>query len=121
MNSPSNSTVVKAPRRWFYGLAMLLLWVAVAAAFQQKGRESSVAITSALRIASGKKETDESRTNVQQIIQDAGRWQMLSVAAVLLAIVSWGIALWRREHSRWVRVCLVVLLTLYVMLELMMV
>jgi hypothetical protein len=121
MENPPDAAVVKTPRRWFYGLAGLLLWLAVAAAFQQKGCESSVATTTATRLAAGEKATNASRINVQKIIQNAERWEMLSYAAVLLALVSWGIALWRREKSRWVWVCLVGLLALYVMLELMMV
>lgn len=121
MDAPSDAMSAEAPRRWFYGAAVLLLILGVTAAFFQKGRESSVAITGAMRFASGRPETNESRNEVQRIIQIAALWHSLSLAAVLLAILSWCIAIGRRENHRWVWVPVAVLLALYVLLELMMV
>lgn len=72
----------------------------VVAALVQKGRESAVGITVAKRIASGVQGTVEHQNAVQQIIRDAEIWQILSLAAVFLAFISWGVAVWRREKPR---------------------
>jgi hypothetical protein len=121
MAAPSDVTSTPTPRPWFYGAAVILTFIGVTAAFFQKGLESNVAVTVAKRIASGVQETDEHRNSVQQIIENAERWQILSLAAVLLTIVLWGIAVWRREKLRGTWAIIVSLLALYVMLELMMV
>ena len=89
-----------APRCWFYMAAVLLMLIAVTIAFVQKRRESGVAIVGARRAAAGAQVTDEYRNSVQQIIQDAERWAILSFAAVLSAIVSSGVALRRHETLR---------------------
>ena len=95
--------------------------IGVTAASFQKGHESNVAVAVAKRIASGVQETDEHRDSVQQIIKNAESWQILSLAAVFLAIVSWSVALWRREKHRGAWVVIVAFLALYVMLELILV
>jgi len=122
-SNAANETASSAalPRCWFYAAAALLMLIGVAAAFVQKGRESMVGQTAAKRTAAGLHETEESRNEVQQIIRDAERWQVLSLAAVFLAIVSWSIALSRHERLRGGWMVVVVFLALYVMLELMMV
>jgi hypothetical protein len=121
MDTPPDTPSAASSRRWFYGAAMLLLLVGVTAAFFQIVREGAVAATGAKRIAAGVQETDEHRNNLQQIIQDAERWQILSLAAVSLAIASWGIAVWRHETLRGAWVIIVSLLALYVVLELLIV
>jgi hypothetical protein len=110
---------IAPPRRLFYGLAITLLLFAVASAFVQTGYESGVGTSGAKRMAAGLKETAESKSEVERLISNAGCWQSVGFAAVLLAFLSWGIAMWRRERHRWV--WLVVLLSIYVMLELLMV
>jgi cation transport ATPase len=120
-NAPSDTASTAAPRRWFYGAAVILMLIGVTAAFFEKGYESNVAITVAKRIASGVQETDEHRNSVQQIIQNAERWQFLSLTAVFLAMVSWSIAAWRREKLCGAWVVVVSSLALYILLELMMV
>jgi hypothetical protein len=117
MDAPS----AEAPRHWFYRAAVLLLLVGVTAAILQKEREGAVAKAGAARIAARAEATEEYKSNVQHFTQAAEHWMMLSLAATFLAIVSWCIAIWRRENHRWVWVPVVVLLSLYVLLELMMV
>ena len=121
MDAPSDPSSAKPPRRWFYGLAVLLMLVGVVTAFVQKGRESTVAISGAKWVASGAKEPIKHQDDVQQIIYDAARWAMLSLVAVLAAMVSWGVAVWRRErlHGSWA--VIVSLLALWVGLQLLMV
>ena len=58
---------------------------------------------------------------MQQAIQDARQWGVVSVVTVAVAILSWSIAIWRRETQRWTWVPVVLLLSFYVLLELMMV
>jgi hypothetical protein len=110
-----------SPRRWFYAAATLLMLIGVAAAFVQKSRESKVARTGAIRAAAGLQPTEDSRIEVQQIIRDARYWQSASLTAVFLSILSWGIALTRRENTRASWAVLVSLFALYVALQLMMV
>jgi hypothetical protein len=109
------------PRRSFYGLAVILLLIAVAAAFVQKRYESGVAASGVGRIAAGVTETSESKGEVERLIWNARCWQMIGFGAALLALLSCGIAARSREKHRWVWVGIVVLLALYVLLELMMV
>ncbi len=121
MDAPSDTPTTATPRRWFYGAAVLLMLVGVGTAFVQKGRESAVAITGAQWADSGRKDPVKHENDVQQIIRDAKRWAMLSLATVLVAMVSWGIAVGRCERLRGARALIVLLLALWVMLELIMV
>lgn len=105
MGIESDTTSVAPPRRLFYGLAMLLLLFGIAATFLQKEYEVAVVLAGANRDAA-----------VQHIIQDADCWMILSLVAVSLAIVSWGIATWRHEKRCWIWV-FVAVLSLYVALE----
>lgn len=109
------------PCAWFYGAAVLLLIVGVTAAFVQKIREGAVAVTAAKRIASGVQETESHRNSIQRIIHEAQRWEMLGLAAVSLAVVSWGIAAWRREKHRGTWAVIISLLAFFVLLQLLMV
>ena len=120
MDAPPDTVSAAAPRRWFYGAAVLFMLLGVAVAFVQKGRESAVGQTAARRIATGVHE-NEYHNEVQQIIRDAQCWADLSLAAVFLAIVSWAVAVRRRERRRGTWAILVSLFALYVMLQLMMV
>jgi len=86
MGVSSDTASAAAPRCWFYGAAVILMLVGVAAAFVQKGYESNVAITGAKRTAAGVQETDESRNEVQQIIRDAVLWADLSLAGGFLGV-----------------------------------
>jgi hypothetical protein len=121
MDAPSDSSSAPTPRRWFYGLAVLLMLVGVVTAFVQKGRESAVAVSGAKWFASGRKEPVKHENDVQQIIRDASRWAMLSLAAVVAAMVSWGVAVSRRERLRGSWAVIVSLLALWVGLQLIMV
>lgn len=121
MGAPSDTACAAAPRCWFYVATVFLMLIGVTAALFQKVHEGNVAITVAKRIASGVQETDEHRNSVQQIIQNAERWKILSLAAVFLAVVSWSIAAWRREKLRVAWMVVVSFLALYILLELMMV
>lgn len=114
-------SVTETPRRFFYGLAILLLLLAVAATFVQKRYEGGVGTSAASRIATGAMETSESKSEVGGLIWKAECWEVVGVVAVSLALLSCGIAAWRREKHRWAWVWIVVLLSLYVGLELLMV
>jgi hypothetical protein len=118
MNAES---ITGTPRRVFYGLAVILLLLAVASAVVQKVYEGGVGISGARRMAAGLKETEESKGEVNRLIWNAGCWQGVGLTAALLALVSCGIANTRRENHRWVWVSIVVLLAFYIMLELVMV
>jgi membrane-associated PAP2 superfamily phosphatase len=109
------------PRRWFYGLAVLLMLAGVVTAFVQKGRESAVAIAGAKWAASGPNEPIKHENDVQQIIHDANRWAMLSLAAVVAAMASWGVAVSRRERLCGSWAVIVSLLALWIGLQLIMV
>lgn len=109
MQQSTNATAPQKAGRIFYVATVALLLMAIAITFIQKQRESAVAIAGA------------TRGNVQQVVQEAKYWAILSLATVSLAILLWGIAIWRREKHRWAWVPVVVLLSLYVLLELMMV
>jgi hypothetical protein len=98
---------------------VILLLLAVAAAFIQKHFEGGVGISAASRMAAGLKETSEFKSDVGGLIWKAECWEVTGIVAVSLALLSCGIAAWRREKHRWVWVCVVVLLSLYVLLELM--
>jgi hypothetical protein len=121
MDTPSDTLLPPTPRRWFYGVAVLMMLIGVATAVVQKGRENAVAVTVAKRIASGVQETEEHWNNVRQIIQDAKSWRILSLVIVSLAIVSWGIAAGRGEKCRGIWIIIVSLLALFVAIELIMV
>jgi hypothetical protein len=112
--NPESTT--ETPRRLFYGLAMTLLSFAVVSTVVQKGYESGCGTTVARRIA---EEKIEAKT--EALIWNAGCWQFVGLAAISLALLSCGIATNRRENYRWVWVGIVVLLSIYVMLELLMV
>ena len=109
MQQTTDVPVPQQSRRIFYVAAIFLLLVAVALAFIQKRHESAVAIEF---VKGG---------NVQQHIQEAQRWFLVSLATVATAMFSCGIALYRREKQRWTRVSIVVLLMLYVGLQLIIV
>lgn len=121
MDASSDTLSVESPRHWFSGAAMLLMLFGVAFAFVQKGRESAVARTAAKQIASGVQRTEADHEAVQQIIQDAEGWEITGFAAVLSTLVSWAIAVSRREKPRGGGAVLVSLLALYVGLQLLMV
>jgi hypothetical protein len=121
-SDPTSETADSAavPQRWFYTAAVILMLVGVAAAFVQKNRESAVGVTVARRIAAGVHE-EGYRNEADQLIRDAQCWEVLGLAAVGLAIVSWMIALWRREKHRGTWAIIVSLFALYVGLQLIMV
>jgi hypothetical protein len=120
-DTPSDTPVVASPRRWFYVAALVLMLAGAAAAFVQKGRESAAAQTTARRVASGVQQTDADRNTVGRIIEDAHCWAHVSFAAVFSAIVSWGVAVVRREKLRWAWAGIVVLFAFYFLLELIIV
>jgi hypothetical protein len=95
--------------------------VGVVAAFVQKGRESAVAVSEAKWAATGRKEPVKHENDVRQIIHDASRWAMLSLAAVVAAMVSWGVAVSRRERLRGSWAVIVSLLALWIGMQLIMV
>ena len=105
----------------FYGLAVILLLLAVAVAFVQKHCERRVGTSTATRIAAGLKDTDQTKSEVGGLIWKAGFWEVVGAVAVSLALLSCGIAVWRHEPCRWGWTYIVVLLVLYVGLELLMV
>ena len=109
MQQVTGATTPRATGRMFCITTIILLLMAVAVAFIQKQRESAVALAGA------------TGGNEQQTVQEANYWMILSLAMVSLAVLSWVIAVWRREKQRWVWVPIVALLSLYVLLELMMV
>jgi hypothetical protein len=121
MLATSDTPSVASPRRWFYGAAVVLMLIGVATAVVQKARESAVAQTGARRAAAGLPVTKASQAEVQQIIREAHRWADVSLAAVFFAMVSWRVAVSRREKRCGANVVVVCLLALYVMLQLMMV
>jgi len=90
------------PRRVFYGVAVILLSLAVATAFVQKHYEDGVATLKAVMVAAGLKETAAFKAEVENRIWNAECWQVVGAAAVLLALLSCGMAIWRRENHRWV-------------------
>lgn len=105
----TTGTAPRKVRHIFYFATISLLIGAIAATFIQKQREKTVAIAGA------------TGGNVQQAIQDARHWGVVSVVTVAVAILSWGIAIWRRETHRYAWVPVVLLLSFYVLPELMMV
>lgn len=121
MQQHTDATTPHEAERIFYYMAIALMLMAIATSFIQKRRESAVAIAGATRAAIGAERADEFEGDVRQNVEAAERWQMLSLAAVLLGVLSGGVAIWRREKPRWGWACVVVLLFLAVMLQLMMV
>lgn len=121
MDAASDTLPATTPRPWFRAAAVLLMLIAVAAAFVQKGSESNVAQAGAKRAAAGAPLTQEYKNHVARIIRNARHWQLAGLAAVCLAFASWSVALWRREKLRGFAAILVSLLALYVGLQLMMV
>jgi len=111
--------LMETPRRLFYRLALLLMWIGVASAFVQKRYESGCAMSMARRTAAGLEETSESKSEVECLIWKGHCWQVVGVAAVLLALLSHGVATFRREKLRGIWV--VMPLSFFVLLELIMV
>jgi len=109
------------PGRWFYVAATLLMLIGVMAAFVQKARESAIAQSVATRTVVGLQETEAFQIEVQQNIRHAHYWQIASLTAVFLSMLSWGIALTRRENTRGSWAVLVSLFALYAAIQLMMV
>lgn len=95
--------------------------IGVASAFVQKGRESAVAVAVAKRIASGVRETQQHRNEVEYIISSANRWQAISLLAVIAAMGSWRIAVSRHERLCGSWAIIVSLLALWIGLQLLMV
>ena len=120
MQQPTDATTPRKGGRIFYFTTISLLLGAIVVAIIQKRREGDIVVV-ATKMAVGTEGTEEDESNVQDAIQDAAHWEILSLAVVSLAILSWGIAIWRREKLRWAWPCVVVLLSLYVLLELMVV
>jgi len=98
-------------RNIFYFAAIFLLLIATVTTSIQKRYENAVSI------AVAKKMTDYNR---QQFIQYAKYWWTVSFATIALAILACGIAMWRREDHRWVRVTIIVALVFNVLLQLLM-
>lgn len=90
-------------RRIFYYATILLLVGANVGTFIQKQNEAAVAITA---ITGG---------DVQPFIHAGEVWMIVSLVPAALALLAWGIAIWRRENPRWVWVAVVLLLAFYVM------
>lgn len=124
MTSPADASDTvgsAAPGPWFYGLAVLLMAIGVAAAFVQKGHESAAAQSVARQIASGITRTDADRTAVEQTLAAARGWTCASFMAVFLAIVAWAVAVKRHEKRRGSWIVIVALFALYVGLQWLMV
>ena len=101
-----------SPRRAgsvLYIATITFLMGAIVVTFLQKHRESEAATAWA------------TGGNVQQAIQGAEHWRLLSNAAIALSILFWSIVIWRREARYWAWVPVVLLLSFYVLLQLMMV
>jgi len=94
-------------RRVFYFAAIFLLLGAIVATVIQKQHESAVAIAAA------------TGADWQHHLKDAAFWGMVSLATAVLAILSWGIAIWCHEKHQWVLSPVIVLLLLYVLLKLL--
>lgn len=117
--------------RIFNLITCLLLLAAIVAVCFEKRFENEVKVTVARQVVrqSDIRQQRESTpevlqaadVDVQPMKQSAARWQIAGFTAVALAILAWGVAMWRRENSRWVRVPVVVLFVLYVGMELMLV
>ncbi len=107
--------------RAFYRLAIVLLLVAIAAAFVQKRYEAGVGTSVATMTVAGLKDIDQTKSEVQSLIWKAGCWEVVGAVAVSLALLSCGIAVWRRERCRWIWPCIIVLLAMCIGLELLMV
>lgn len=105
-------------RRIFYFATIILLVGANVAASIQKQLEAAAAIARARAIASTGTWEGEAP---HSFILAAGWWELASLAVAGLALLAWGIAICRRENSRWVWVAAFALLAFYMMQELMMV
>ena len=119
MREPVKVTTGRASGRPFYYMTVFWLLMAATATFFQKGQESAVAIATARSVSLNERKADQVDSNVRQNIASADRWRLLSFVAVSLGILSWGIAIWRHENHYWP--CVVILLSLYVILQLVMV
>ncbi|HBO43026.1 MAG TPA: hypothetical protein DD670_03645 [Planctomycetaceae bacterium] len=108
-------------KRVFHATAIALLLGAVATAFIQKQYEGAVAVAAARRVALGIRTTDEHQDEARRLIRVAQVWEIVGFALVAPALLSWGIAIRRREKHRWAWPGVVVLLFLYVWLKLLMV
>ncbi|MDZ7617754.1 MAG: hypothetical protein U1E05_12165 [Patescibacteria group bacterium] len=93
----------------FYRAMIGFLLVAIVVTINQKRCESTAAIAAA--IGGG----------ARQRIEAATFWQALSLAMASLAILSCGMAIWRREKHHSLLGAGIVLLSLYVVLVLIMV
>jgi hypothetical protein len=114
-------TPAAAPGCRFYAAAMFLMLIGVMAAFVQKSCESAIAQSVAMRTAVGLQETEASRIEVQQDIRHTRYWQFASLAAVFLSMLSWGIALARREKACGLWAAIFAWLALYAVLQVIMV
>jgi len=85
---------------------MFLLLGAIVAVVIQKQHESANAIAVTMH---------------HHNLPNANFGGLVSIVTVALAILSWGIAIWRHEKHRWELVAVIVLLLLYVLLKLIMV
>lgn len=94
---------------YFYLGAVGLLIGAVTIALLQKHAEKTATIAAA------------SGGNVQKHIGDAGGWALVSLVTVAAGIVAWGIAARRGETPRRGWMPMIILLSLYALLELLMV
>jgi hypothetical protein len=121
MKQHIDETMPRKASRVFYPAAIALMLVSIATTIVQKRRESTIAMVAAARVAAGAGATDLYESKVRQSIEAAGRWRIVSLAAVAMGILSWGVAMRRREKCRWARACVIVLLAFVVALQLMMV
>ena len=120
MQQESSVSVLPKNRQIFYSAAIFLLLGAVVSACFQKQNESAVVraiVAEAVGVAVGV----AAEVNVRQLSRTAAIWEAASFAAVGLAVLSCGFALWYRENHQWIWVPIIVLLVLYAGLELMMV
>ena len=121
-------------RRTFYFITIILLLGAIVTSSIQKGHDSTAVIARA-RLAQRQNDIHENResppevaaaadVDMRQLLQNAKVWGMVwgivSIAVFALAIVSWAVAIWRREPGRWVRVPVVVLFVFWFLLLLLM-
>jgi hypothetical protein len=105
----------------FYLTTIALMLAAIATTIAQKQCESTVAMVAAARVAAGAAGTDLYESKVRESMKAAERWRVLCFVAVALGVLSWGVAMRRREKCRWARACVIVLLAFVGALQLMMV
>ena len=111
----------------FYIAAIFLLIGAIAASFTKRHYWIGTVMTK-VRQMQRQKDIREQResspaviaaaeVDVQPLFRQAAWWGRLSVAALILAILSCGIARRHDEKQRWVWVPVIVLLTFYILVE----